>query len=120
MHKFTKWCESFGLPVLLSSVLFVTHSYTCIYICFGSRFVGPMDRDAAAAKLDLSHDGAFVVRESTTRPGEYALAVCHAGAVKHLKIDGAPVSARMCVCVVCRVCVCVYVCVVCVIVCICI
>eukprot|EP00048_Salpingoeca_helianthica_P010585 m.151957 g.151957 ORF g.151957 m.151957 type:complete len:894 (+) comp15100_c2_seq4:180-2861(+) len=55
-------------------------------------FVGPMDRDASAALLDLHRDGAFVVRESTTRPGEYALAVVHTGAVKHLKIDGGPGS----------------------------
>lgn len=70
-----------------------------------ARFVGAADRDAAAAKLDTSKDGAFVVRESTTRPGEYALAVVHAGAIKHLKIDGSAVTRRPLSCLHCNSCV---------------
>jgi hypothetical protein len=52
-----------------------------------TRFVGPLDRDDATAILQGHPDGAFCVRESKARMGEFALAMKYDGHVRHLKIE---------------------------------
>ncbi len=53
-----------------------------------------MDREEAGMLLMHACDGAFCVRESKSRHGEYALALKFDNAVRHLKIEMADVSKR--------------------------
>ena len=54
-----------------------------------------MDKDEAGALLLHAKDGAFCVRESKLRHGEFALVLKYDFVVRHLKIDVLNVSTHI-------------------------
>ena len=51
---------------------------------------GKISRREAEEKLRVTQDGSFLVRESTTHPGCFALSTKHQGKVKHRLVHSTP------------------------------
>ena len=50
-------------------------------------FQGKLSRDNAEQRLQQVHFDCFLIRESESRVGEYALSLRHADIIKHFRID---------------------------------
>ncbi|XP_028410970.1 guanine nucleotide exchange factor VAV2-like isoform X2 [Dendronephthya gigantea] len=81
-REFTKYEKSSDLPTTTEEVL----SDGEIDLTKYQWFVGKMGRDEAKELLEKLSDGTFLIRESTTVPGQYALSLKHKYNVKHIKI----------------------------------
>ena len=63
----------------------------CILLIFdlflsSSRFVGVMSREESEALLGAGNIGAFVIRDSFSRPGEMSLSVKTPDAIAHVRV----------------------------------
>lgn len=63
------------------------HLIMCLYVMiekFYRWFQGKLSRETAEEQLKFD---CFLIRESQSRVGEYALSLRHAGSIKHFRID---------------------------------
>ena len=72
------------------------HSYACVYVLVNatvlllllySWFQGKLSRERAEERLKEVDFDCFLIRESESRVGEYALSLHHDSIIKHFRID---------------------------------
>lgn len=60
----------------------------CSRLCDNYRwFQGRLSREKAEEKLKLVQFDCFLIRESESRVGEFALSLRHSGIIKHFRVD---------------------------------
>lgn len=74
------------LLMCMCIVVLCTHVYVSLF-CMHRWFQGKLSREKAEGRLNEVQFGCFLVRESESRVGEYALSLRHDGVVKHFRID---------------------------------